>query len=483
MDCRVPIGWIMPKFTSKTDRYLIFFFILLFSFLLILLGCLLLLNYLTKQQIQSAQNRFDSYIVVDELRQSSDDLTKMVRLYVETGEKKYRDYFYEILAIRNGTSPRPVCYDQIYWDLVLDEKRPCPNEPPKSLNQKMIEQKYTLEEFNLLKESHNISDALVNLETKAMNAMVGKFEDSSGHYTINGKPNPELARNLVFGEEYMKTKAQIMAPLQRFFEAVEKRTSTTNEEFNRLVLGMILAATILSILTMILMLYCISKAIKTITKTTQENEMLLLNILPKSIVERLKGGEELIADEYPQASILFADIVGFTSMTYKIGVTKMVDILSKLFDAFDDLTTKYGVEKVKTIGDNYMAVSGVPIPTPDHAIRLANFALALRDEIQKFNHLYQLDLQMRIGMTYGSVIAGIIGHKKFIYDVWGDVVNTASRMENTSLPGEIHITEKMAWMLNEHFDVIERDPIEIKGKGIMKTYFLKGRKIIPHAVH
>jgi len=136
----------------------------------------------------------------------------------------------------------------------------------------------------------------------------------------------------------------------------------------------------------------------------------------------------------------------------------------------------YRVEKIKTIGDSYMAVAGVPEPAADHAFRMANFALALKAKIEEFAQKNHIQLQMRIGMTYGGVIAGVIGHKRFIYDVWGDVVNTASRMESTGTPGEIQITEKMALLLEEKYIIQEGATIEIKGKGPMKTFLLKGKK-------
>jgi class 3 adenylate cyclase len=224
------------------------------------------------------------------------------------------------------------------------------------------------------------------------------------------------------------------------------------------------------------MVFSIIKALRIISRAAKENELLLLNILPSSIANRLKEGEELIADEYPQASVLFSDIVGFTAMTSQIGTTKMVDILGHLFDEFDLLASQYGVEKIKTIGDNYMAVAGVPVPAADHAIRLANFALAMKEKVKEFAQQHNIQLQMRTGMTYGAVIAGVIGHKKFIYDVWGDVVNTASRMESTGVPGEIQITEKMALLLEDQFIVEARSEIEVKGKGLMKTYLLKGKR-------
>lgn len=224
------------------------------------------------------------------------------------------------------------------------------------------------------------------------------------------------------------------------------------------------------------MLISISKALHRISSAAKENELLLLNILPSAVAERLKKGEKIIADEYPQASILFCDIVDFTSMMVKIGTSKMFDILGHLFDELDDLAQKYGVEKIKTIGDSYMAAAGIPEPAADHAFRMADFALAIKEKAKEFSQLYGIALQVRIGMTCGAVIAGVIGHRKIIYDVWGDVVNTASRMEATNIPGEIQITEKMALLLEEHFVIEERDEIEVKGKGKMRTYFLKGRR-------
>lgn len=466
----------VPIIKLKKERFLRLFFICLLALLLFLIACLFLLNHLNKLQIKSADNRFNSHLLATGLKQSSDDLTKMVRLYVVTGEKKYRDYYDEIIGIREGTSPRPVCYSQIYWDLVVDSKRPCPYGEKESRNQMMLNADFTLDEFDLLKESLSLSNALVAMETKAMNALEGKFEDSTGLYTITGKPDPEHARKLVFSNEYMNLKAQIMEPLQSFFEHIDSRTKSTNERLQNEVNWLIITAIGLSIFTTLLMAYSIFKALKSLSTATKESELLLLNILPETIADRLKGGEKTIADEFSQASILFTDIVGFTSMTYQIGAAKVVTILNDLFEKFDELTEKYGVEKVKTIGDSYMVVSGVPVPSSDHAIRLANFALAAKEKIAEFNKENKLHLEMRMGMTFGTVIAGVIGHKKFIYDVWGDVVNIASRMESTSLPGEIQVTEKMAFMLNDDFDLVGRDEIQVKGMGEMKTYFLKGVK-------
>ncbi|WP_259331306.1 adenylate/guanylate cyclase domain-containing protein [Legionella bozemanae] len=155
---------------------------------------------------------------------------------------------------------------------------------------------------------------------------------------------------------------------------------------------------------------------------------------------------------------------------------KTVNVLNLLFAELDKLTEKYHIEKVKTIGDNYMAVSGVPEQTTRHAINIANYALAILEKMQAFNQENQMQLQLRIGITYGTVIAGIIGHKKFVYDIWGNVVNLASRLEETSLPNKIQISEKMAFMLQDEFIVEPRGTLEMKGIGDVTTYFLLGKK-------
>lgn len=440
-------------------------------------ACLIFLKHISTLQIRSDDERFSSYLLANELRQSSDNLTNMVRLYVMTGDTKYRQYFYEILAIRNGEMHRPDNYNQIYWDLAsTGEDRPESRGEKKALKKRMIEHGFTVEEFNLLQESENQSNILVGLEKEAINAMEGKFDDGTGEYSIKGEPNPELARKIVFSKKYRSIKLKIMAPLQTFFEKVDKRTLKKAKRLDEDMVFVIIIAIVLAALSAVIMVISIYKALSSLAKATNDSEMLLLNVLPSPIADRLKLGEEPIADEIPQASVLFADIVGFTHATSQYGASKMVQMLNLLFDEFDTLSDKYGVEKVKTIGDNYMAVSGIPIQVPDHAEKLADFALAVLEKIEEFNEVNQSDFNVRIGMTYGAVVAGVIGHKKFIYDVWGDVVNTASRMESTGESGKIQITDKMAMMLSDLFDVIEREEIEVKGIGKIKTYFLIGRK-------
>ncbi len=208
----------------------------------------------------------------------------------------------------------------------------------------------------------------------------------------------------------------------------------------------------------------------------QQAESLLLNILPEAIAERLKLHEAIIADSFPEVTVLFADIVGFTALSANISPTKLVDFLNKIFSAFDLLTQIHGLEKIKTIGDAYMVVGGLPAPRKDHAEAIANMALDMQREIARFNTLHHQTLSMRVGIHTGPVVAGVIGLKKFIYDLWGDTVNTASRMESHSLPGCIQVTAATYQLLKHKYLFEERGAIAVKGKGEMETYFLLGKK-------
>ena len=207
-----------------------------------------------------------------------------------------------------------------------------------------------------------------------------------------------------------------------------------------------------------------------------KSDRLLLNILPYSIAERLKQGHNPIADWFPQVTILFADIVGFTQLSSQISAPELVDRLNDIFTAFDYWTQYYQLEKIKTIGDNYMVVGGVPKEHPNHAGAMAEMALKIQEEILKFNRDRHQTLSLRIGIHTGPVVAGVIGKKKFIYDLWGDAVNTASRMESHSLPGQIQVSQATYHLLNDRYQFEKRGEIEIKGKGKMTTYFLQGRK-------
>jgi guanylate cyclase len=210
-------------------------------------------------------------------------------------------------------------------------------------------------------------------------------------------------------------------------------------------------------------------------KTEQDrSEALLLNVLPREIADRLKGGETIIADHHPSISILFADLVGFTPLTNVLSPTEMVEMLNEIYSHFDSLIEKYGVEKIRTIGDNYMIASGLPQPRPDHAQVLARLALDMNAYIASLPPVGGQRLSFRMGMNSGPAIAGVIGQKKFAYDVWGDAVNTASRMESQGAPGKIQITQATHDLIREDFRCELNGPVMIKGKGEMVTWFLVG---------
>jgi adenylate cyclase len=208
----------------------------------------------------------------------------------------------------------------------------------------------------------------------------------------------------------------------------------------------------------------------------EKSERLLLNILPKTIIERLKQCEGTLAERFESVTVLLADIVGFTPFSARISPLELVNILNQIFSEFDELTEKHGLEKIKTIGDAYMVVGGLPIPSKDHSQRVAKMALDMQTSIANFKTDRGEPFQIRIGINTGPVVAGVIGTKKFIYDLWGDTVNVASRMESHGSPGGIQVSSTTYEHIKDLFLLVERGEIEIKGKGNMMTYWLKGVK-------
>jgi len=206
-----------------------------------------------------------------------------------------------------------------------------------------------------------------------------------------------------------------------------------------------------------------------------KSEKLMLNILPKPIADRLKKGEKNIAGSYPEVTVLFSDLVGFTKMSAKKTAPELVKLLNDIFSRFDKRAELLGLEKIKTIGDAYMAVGGLPIPRSDHAEIVADMALGMYQDLAEFNQANQQEIQMRIGIHSGPVVAGVIGFTKFSYDLWGNTVNTASRMESTSGNGRIQVSAITHELLKEHFVLEERELIECKGLGPMLTSYVNAR--------
>ncbi|HEY6708463.1 MAG TPA: adenylate/guanylate cyclase domain-containing protein [Actinomycetota bacterium] len=207
----------------------------------------------------------------------------------------------------------------------------------------------------------------------------------------------------------------------------------------------------------------------------ERSEALLLNVLPAPIAARLKQGEAVIADRFPEVTVLFADLVDFTAASDRSSPERVVQVLADLFTAFDRLAARHGLEKIKTVGDAYMAAGGLPEPRPDHAEAVAEMALALREEAGRHLDPAGRSLQVRIGIASGPVVAGVIGTAKFSYDLWGDTVNMASRMESTGVPGCIQVTEQTYRRLRGRYRFQRRGPVQVKGKGELITWFLVGR--------
>lgn len=211
------------------------------------------------------------------------------------------------------------------------------------------------------------------------------------------------------------------------------------------------------------------------------SEALLANILPASVAEQLKDPSHgVIAHRYDAASILFADIAGFTERASDIPPTELVRFLDRLYTTFDRLVDRHGLEKIKTTGDSYMVVSGVPVPRPDHAEAIADLALDLSRAVANLRDPRGEPLPLRMGIAAGPVVAGVVGARRFFYDVWGDAVNVASRMESTDVEGRIQVPHDVYELLRDSFVLEERGEIAIKGKGTMRTWYLISRKPVPH---
>ncbi len=216
------------------------------------------------------------------------------------------------------------------------------------------------------------------------------------------------------------------------------------------------------------------EALAALGREQEKSENLLLNILPRSIADQLKAQKRPIADQFGSASILFADVVDFTPWSERLVPAEVVGYLDHLFSHFDELAERYGVEKIKTIGDCYMVAAGVPTPRHDHAPALALLALDMVEAMRSNEGVGRFGLELRVGINSGPVVAGVIGRKRFLYDLWGDAVNTASRMESHGTPGRIQITRATYELLADEFECEPRGTIAVKGKGDIEVWYLDG---------
>lgn len=498
-------------------------------------------NELAEAELQ----KYYSYQLADELRQSSDDLTRMARTYAVTGNEKYQKFFNRILTIRNGETPRPQDYNDIYWDLVTGDAEQDSAEAGEkiSLESRMLSAGFTVQEFALLKDSQNQSDSLVKLENIAMHALKGEFDDGTGSFQVKKTPDQPLAIQILHGQQYHVAKAKIMKPLRDFTQMVNQRTSILvsglqNEVHRRVQLGLVLALALLGLLSIgyTVILRLVLRPIRLLSLAVQQleqgkfaeiqsirgvrelnqlvtafnqmasilhqrekeketaltdlgekatalekekgrTEKLLLNVLPVAIADRLQRGEKVEAETFPEVTVLFADVVGFTKLAAELGPRSVTNLLNELFEIFDDLAEKYKLEKIKTIGDCYMAVAGVPDRSPTHAQQMADFSLEALSILKSQNQKLSRNLQIRIGMHSGTVAAGIIGRKKFAYDLWGDVVNVTNRLEGTAEPMKIHVSESVHARLEDSYIFEDRGEVELRNRGKLRTYYLIGKKV------
>ncbi len=211
----------------------------------------------------------------------------------------------------------------------------------------------------------------------------------------------------------------------------------------------------------------------TLDRLNRENQRLLLNVLPAPIADRLRKAPGIIAERFDDVSVLFADIVDFTALSTRLSAVELVDLLNRVFSAFDGLAEEHGLEKIKTIGDAYMVAGGLPEPRPDHLDAMARMALAMLASVQR-RQAELGALSLRLGLHVGSVVAGVIGVRKFSYDIWGDTVNTASRLESHGVAGRVHVSDAVYTRLKARFAFTPRGTVDLKGRGPMSTYFLEG---------
>jgi len=218
------------------------------------------------------------------------------------------------------------------------------------------------------------------------------------------------------------------------------------------------------------------KLYEMVIRAQLESERLLRNVLPEPIVKRLKAGEQVIADSIPEATVVFVDIVNFVTLSSSMSPSAVIIVLNRIFSAFDALCEQYGVEKIKTIGDAYMLATGVPDPLKDHVVVAARIALDMQELARRLGTREEQSLNFRIGIHTGPVVAGVIGTRKFSYDIWGDTVNLASRMEANGVPGRIHVTRAVYDVLKNDFEFEARGFIPLKSLGDVETFFLNGPK-------
>lgn len=487
------------------------------------------------------QKRIALLGLTDELRMTSEFLTRFSRRYVVTKNEHILSYYRNILDIRDGKVARPDNYNNMYWDLVAAGAIPEPNltkSTSPSLVDRIIQAGIRIEELEKLTEAKNASDKLAVIEQVAMHAANGEFDDGTETFSIRKKPDEKLAIKLLNDHAYTEAKSKVIKPLSDVIDMISKRFNTeistltkmsSDLRFKHSIVAlarffMLSSASVYVFYIVGLRSYRLLNVVKKIAnrdfsvkaevsgndeiseigaainsmsgdlkmafdalnekmtlaeKTSRElnderqrSEKLLYNILPAVIADRLRNGEKTIAETHQEVTVMFADIVGFTHLASELGPYRTVQMLNDVFARFDKLIEKYQIEKIKTIGDCYMVVAGVPTRNPLHCQKIAQFAIDAINAIDEYSKNNPYDLKIRIGIHTGTVAAGIIGESRFSYDLWGEVVNLASRYEGASAPNKIHVSEAVKSRLSDDFNFEDNGIVELKGFGAVHSWFL-----------
>lgn len=483
---------------------------------------------------QAQERRFLSDRLAEELLTSSGLLTRFARAYAATGEARFRRCFDRVLDIREGRLAVPPGYESGYWDLVVTGtmEEPTSTEGAKPLEQRLIDAGITIEEYALLKHAKVESDQLARIESAAMKGVdeggdevtrmrattalhdaeylaakarimepIGRFRD-----LLEKRTARELAAISAWSDFLMwflmASSALMLALFAGLAGVLSRRFIVPGrrivEVAGRVAAGDLAARSRITGADEIGrlgqsidgMADALSAALETARRQTataearaaeldeerDRSEKLLENMLPVLIADRLKRGESTIAETFPEVTVLFADIVGFTELATRLPPRQLVDMLGDVFGRFDELAERHRLEKIKTIGDCYMVVGGVPDRSPTHCQQVAEFAVEALAAIAESAAVSGLDLRLRIGMHTGTVVAGIVGRRKYSYDLWGDVVNLAARIQGVAEPNGIQVTEAVRVRLQDDYLFGEPVPVELKGKGTVTSYALRGRK-------
>jgi class 3 adenylate cyclase/HAMP domain-containing protein len=514
-------------------KLIIAFIIIIIPLSLTIIFCAIKLNQAEIEVERAQEKRFVSYQLAEELIRSSELLTRFARTYIITGDVRFKRYFRIVLAIRNGQVKKPSNYSSAYWDLVIEGLTPEPDTTiiGQSLESSMLNAGITLEEFSLLKDAQSTSNELSLIENSAFNVVDenGKLNPSAVDILFDQKYHQLKAKIMQPISTFLmvvnkRTSSELRSINERskgllilllgasvalfaafiifatlIYARIIKRgekilvnvKAVANGDYSSR--NNIKGEDELSILATSIdhMTDQLSQTIQSVKEEVDivkaqyvevneekyHSEKLLSNILPVLIADRLKKGESNIAETFPEVTVLFADIVGFTQHSAQLAPRQLVSMLNDIFGRFDELTQLYRLEKIKTIGDCYMVVGGVPDRSPTHCQQVADFAIAAQKSIRAYALESNIDLHIRIGFHTGTVVAGIVGKQKYSYDLWGDVVNTASRMESAGISDKIHVTEAVRVRLADDYTFIENGIVDLKGKGPVKSFILVDKKL------